>query len=136
MIFTGCEGKAGMACIACSDTGVDIGKLSAEIKQGLAAFARPLFLRFLGGQLEVTGKKKSCTSLLNHAMATDQNLCRRNIQNYESAVTRYRLRYWQSRSRPPLLLGSQNVDLPATDQRYIPSNTIGCYPLLVSSFLI
>ncbi|GAV09764.1 hypothetical protein RvY_19250 [Ramazzottius varieornatus] len=37
-----------MARVACSDSSVDIRKLSDEIKQGLAAFARPLFLRFLG----------------------------------------------------------------------------------------
>ncbi|OWA52520.1 Long-chain fatty acid transport protein 4 [Hypsibius exemplaris] len=53
----GCEGKAGMACISGSDSKVNMDSFSAGVKNSLAAYARPLFLRFVP-ELEVTGTFK------------------------------------------------------------------------------
>ncbi|XP_055343812.1 long-chain fatty acid transport protein 4-like [Paramacrobiotus metropolitanus] len=53
----GCEGRAGMACIGCSDARIDLRTLSEQVTKRLPAYARPLFLRFLC-ELSTTGTFK------------------------------------------------------------------------------
>ena len=60
MFNIGCEGKAGMACISGADTSVNMDSLSQEVKNSLAPYARPLFLRFVP-ELEMTGTYSAST---------------------------------------------------------------------------
>ncbi|GAV09592.1 hypothetical protein RvY_19098 [Ramazzottius varieornatus] len=85
----GCEGKAGMACIACLDSDVDMKKLSDDIKQGLAAFARPLFLRFLGAQLEVTGTFKIMKVRLREAAYDLDKVGQDHLYYWEATTSSY-----------------------------------------------
>jgi solute carrier family 27 fatty acid transporter 1/4 len=53
-----CDGKAGMAVISDPEGKLEIGKLGEELARSLPLYARPLFLRIVKTELDMTGTKK------------------------------------------------------------------------------
>lgn len=54
-MFTGAEGKAGMAAIADPSQSADLEKFVKDMEKVLPPYARPVFLRFLP-EVDKTGK--------------------------------------------------------------------------------
>ncbi len=78
-LFSGADGKAGMVAIADVNAETDLEDFYGELKEKLAPFARPLFIRILK-EMDMTGRDRSID-----AGGTRAELCfPRGLANFRS----------------------------------------------------